>query len=258
MAPERSIGLKPRNILPRHVLVVADGDVPPRSVLDAAWPGWDAGVTDVIAADGGYTRALRLGLRPDLLVGDFDSLPAVALADAVADGAVLQRADVAKDESDAELALIEAVRRGATRITVLGAFGGPRLDHALANLWLLAHPALAGIDVILLDGAARARLLTAPNESGLPVTQLLAGPVGALVTLLPFGGDALGVTTGGLRYPLQAEPLRPGPARGLSNVRDAADASVTLAAGRLLIVEGAASGEGAASAPSELSGEDAD
>jgi thiamine pyrophosphokinase len=226
----------------RHAIVVADGDVPVRSVLDAAWPGWDAGVTDVVAADGGYARAVRLGLRPRLLVGDLDSLSAGALAAAVADGVVVQRADVAKDESDAELALLEAVRRGATRITVLGAFGGPRLDHALANLWLLAHPSLAATDVVLLDGAARARLLTAPDAAGAPVTGVVAGRVGGLVTLLPFGGDAIGVTTRGLRYPLDGEPLRAGPARGLSNVRQAEDAAVTLASGRLLVVETAVSG----------------
>ena len=241
----------------RHALVVADGDVPARATLDAAWPGWDAGVADVIAADGGYTRSLRLGLLPDLLVGDFDSLAPEVLAAASADGVALLRAEVAKDESDAELALLAAVRRGATRITVLGAFGGPRLDHALANLWLLAHPGLSGVAVVLLDGSARARLVSAPDAAGAPVTQPLPGPVGALVTLLPFGGDALGVTTHGLRYPLRGEPLRSGPARGLSNVREAADAAVTLAAGQLLVVEGASAAP-ASGMPLTPSGEDAD
>jgi thiamine pyrophosphokinase len=224
-----------------HAIVVADGDVPDRATLDAAWPGWDADVTDVIAADGGYARAVRLGLRPDLLVGDLDSLSAVALAAAVADGVMIHRAAVAKDESDAEMALLEAVRRGATRITVLGAFGGPRLDHALANLWVLAHPFLAATRVVLLDGTTRARLLVAPGAdpeaAGEPMSARLPGPVGGLVTLLPFGGDAVGVTTRGLRYPLRNETLNAGPARGLSNVREADDAAVTLAAGCLLIVE---------------------
>ena len=229
--------VNPSRLAQRHAIVVADGDVPERAALDAAWPGWEAGVADVIAADGGYTRAVRLGLRPDLLVGDLDSLSATALASAEADGVAVHRALAAKDESDAELALLEAVRRGATRITVLGAFGGPRLDHALANLWLLAHPALAGADVVLLDGAARARLVSAPDGGGAPVTHPLWGPVDGLVTLLPFGGDAVGVTTRGLRYPLRDEPLPSGPARGLSNVRDAEDAAVTLAGGRLLVVE---------------------
>lgn len=221
----------------RHALVVADGDVPSRAELDDAWPGWDEGVALVVAADGGYARALGLALSPDALVGDLDSLEPGLAAAAEAAGTRVRRVPVDKDESDAELALLEAVELGASRVTVLGAFGGPRLDHALANLWLLAHPRLAGLDLVLLDAGARARLVTAPGPDGGPVTCALPGRPGAIVSLLPFGGDAVGVTTHGLRYPLRAEPLRSGPARGLSNVRLAEDAAVTLVSGRLLVVE---------------------
>ena len=58
-----------------------------------------------------------------------------------------------------------------------------------------------------------------------------------MVTLLPLGGDAEGITTEGLRYPLRGEPLRTGPARGLSNVRESSAAAVRMARGMLLIVE---------------------
>jgi thiamine pyrophosphokinase len=221
----------------RHILVVADGDVAPRDELDAAWPGWADGIEAVVAADGGYARAIVLGFAPDTLVGDFDSLaPGVPEAAAIA-GARVLRYPADKDESDAELALLEALALGAARVTVLGAFGGPRLDHALANVWLLSHPRLATLDLVLLDAGARARLVTAPGPDGEPVTRPLPGRVGAVVSLLPFAGDAEGVTTRGFRYPLRDEPLRSGPARGLSNVRMAEDAAVTLRAGRLLVVE---------------------
>ena len=221
----------------RHVLVVADGDLAARPVLDAAWPGWSEAVMTVIAADGGLVRARALALVTDVLVGDLDSLPEDEIQAAGSAGIEILRAGVDKDESDTELALLEAVRRGATRITVLGAFGGPRLDHALANVWLLAHPALAGIAVTLLDARWRASLLTAPSPDGDAVERALPGEVGGLVSLLPHGGDVTGITTRGLRYPLVDEPLVVGPARGLSNVRTAADASVRVRAGRLLIVE---------------------
>ncbi len=221
----------------RHIIVVADGDVAPRAHLDASWPGWADGAAVVIAADGGYARATALGLVPDVLVGDLDSLAADAAVAAESAGTRVQRHPADKDESDAELALLEAVALGPTRITVLGAFGGPRIDHELANIWLLAHPALAGLDLILLDAGARVRLLTAPRPDGSPTTRPLEGRLGAIVSLLPFGGDAQGITTRGLRYPLTDEPLRIGPARGLSNVRVAADAAVTVRAGRLLVVE---------------------
>jgi thiamine pyrophosphokinase len=222
---------------PRHVVVIADGDVPARAALDAAWPGWDADVAEVIAADGGFARARAIGLRPALLVGDLDSLAPDLVEAASAAGVVVRRAPVGKDESDAELALLAAVERGATRITVLGAFGGARLDHALANVWLLAHPALRTTLVVLLDDRSRASVISAPGSDGGPVTRAVPGPVGATVSLLPLGGDVTGVTTHGLHYPLHDEPLLVGPARGLSNVRERGDARVTVGHGRLLVVE---------------------
>jgi thiamine pyrophosphokinase len=227
-----------------HALIVANGDVPGAAALRAAWPGWDAGVGDVIAADGGLARARALGLHVDVVVGDLDSLSPQLAAAAEAEGTEILRVRADKDESDAELALLEAARRGATRITVLGAFGGPRLDHALANIWLLAHPDLAGLDVILLDARSRASLVAAPSTEGAPVHRGLPGPVGGTVSLFPLGGDVAGITTTGLRYRLLDEPLRMGPARGLSNVRTAADAAVTVRSGRLLVVETAMTGTG--------------
>jgi thiamine pyrophosphokinase len=219
-----------------HVVVVADGDVPDRAALDRAWPGWDADASAVIAADGGLLRAERLGLRPARLVGDLDSLPARDLARAIAAGIPVDRARPDKDESDSELGLLAAIAVGATRITLLGAFGG-RLDHALANLGLLAHPALAACSLAFLDAGARVTLITAPGPDGAFVHRSLAGPVGATLSLLPFGGDVTGITTRGLRYPLRDEALTVGPARGLSNVREAPDAGVTVGGGRLLVVE---------------------
>jgi len=231
----------------RHAIVVADGDVPSRAALDAAWPGWDSGVTDVLAADGGFVQARSMGLEPTLLVGDMDSLAPGSLAAAEAEGIEVLRAPADKDESDTELALLEAVRRGATRVTVLGALGGPRVDHALANVWLLAHPGLAGVDVTLLDARSRVVLVSAPGPDDARVRRLLPGPPGAVVSLLPLGGDVSGITTEGLRYPLRDEPLVTGPARGLSNVRVAPDAAVTVRRGRLLVVESATAPAGLSS-----------
>jgi thiamine pyrophosphokinase len=217
-----------------HAILVGDGDVPSLAALEAAWPGWSADAGLVVAADGGATKALAAGLAPDLVVGDADSLGPDGLAAVREAGIPVELAAVAKDESDLELAVAAAVARGATRLTVLGALGGARFDHALANAWLLAHPALAGRTAVLLDAATRVRLLDA---TAAPASVRLAGASGDLVSLFPFGADAAGVTTTGLAYPLRDEPLRSGPARGLSNVRSGPEARVALRAGRLLIVE---------------------
>jgi len=214
----------------QHALVVADGSVADPADLDAAWPGWSDGVDLVIAADGGGRHATRLGRRVDIWVGDGDSIAETALAELDAAGTSIRRYSTDKDETDAELALLAAVDAGAERITILGALGGARIDHELGNLWLLALPSLGGRDVRLLDAAARVRLIGAGSLD-------LAGRTGDTVSLLPFAGDAIGVTTSGLRYPLTDEPLLAGPARGLSNLRVAETASVTLTAGRLLVIE---------------------
>jgi thiamine pyrophosphokinase len=215
-------------------ILVGDGDVPPRTAVDAAWPGWDAGAGLVVGADGGALKALATGMRPDLVVGDADSLGPCGLAVIRAEGIPVDLVGAAKDESDLELAVVAAIARGAGRLAILGALGGARFDHALANAWLLAHPALDDRPAVLLDATTRVRLLAARSGSA---TVDLAGRPGDLVSLFPMGADALGVTTAGLAYPLRDEPLRFGPSRGLSNVRSGPLASVSLRSGRLLIVE---------------------
>jgi thiamine pyrophosphokinase len=219
-----------------HALVVADGDPPDIAAMDATWPGWRSDVTFVVAADGGARGAIAAGLRPDLVVGDGDSLGDSGLAQVAADGIAVERSPVDKDESDTELAVLACVARDADEITIVGAFGG-RLDHELANIWLLALPALGDRPARLLDGRTCVRLLRAPDVNGYAATCALPGRTGDIVTLLPLGGDVVGITTDGLRYPLRDEPLTVGPARGLSNVRVSADASVSARRGLLLIVE---------------------
>lgn len=227
----------PANGTSVRAIVVADGDVPEASLLDRSWPGWADGVDLVVAADGGALGAARLGLRLDLVVGDMDSLAPDRLAELRESGVEIETVAAEKDESDAELAILAALARGATRITVLGAFGGPRLDHALANIGLLAMPALEGVAVEMLDGRTRVSALVAFDRGGRRVERRLPGRPGDLVSLLPLGTDVEGVTTAGLLYPLSDEPLRAGPARGLSNVRTGDSASVVIRRGVLIVIE---------------------
>jgi thiamine pyrophosphokinase len=216
-----------------HVLIVGDGAVPTAAELDRAWPGWSDGIDLVVAADGGARHAAALGRRIDRWVGDGDSLGAAGLAELRAAGVPVELAPVDKDESDTELAIGVALDAAAARVTILGALGGARVDHSLANVWLLAHPGLEGRATCLLDAAARIRLLSTGGHD-------LGGRVGDVVSLFPFGGDAAGLTTQGLRFALADDRLRLGSTRGLSNVRDAAEASLTVGTGRVLVVEIAA------------------
>jgi thiamine pyrophosphokinase len=211
-------------------LILADGDVPSRARLDAVWPGWDSTIGLVVAADGGARHAPALGVTLDRWVGDGDSLDGPALAALAAAGVPLERARPDKDETDTELAILAALRLGAEGVVILGALGG-RIDHALANIGLLSMPALAGRSAVILDAGSRLSLLVGPG------TAALVGRRGDLVSLLPVGDAVEGVTTSGLVYPLDDEPLPAGTPRGLSNVVATDAASVRLRRGRLLIVE---------------------
>lgn len=219
-----------------HALILADGEAGTRPALDTAWPGWDDAVELVVAADGGARLAERLGLHVDAWVGDADSLDGAALDALRAAGVPVTLTPVDKDETDTETAIGRALALGAERLTLVGALGGPRLDHGLANVALLSTPELAALDVRLVAPQARIRLLAAPDAGG-SGRAVLEGRVGDLVTLLPVGQDATGVTTVALRFPLDDEPLRLGRTRGVSNVRTAERAEVRLRAGRLLVIE---------------------
>ena len=105
----------------------------------------------------------------------------------------IHRSPTDKDESDTELALLAAVESGADALTFLGALGGVRVDHALSNVELLAHPALAGRPAWLFDEhGVRLSLLTAPDGTGRAVTREASGRAGDLVSLIPLGGSADG------------------------------------------------------------------
>ncbi len=221
-----------------QAIILADGDVGRRDAIDAAWPGWLSPDRTVIAADGGARHAAPLALRIDRWVGDGDSLGEAGIAQLAAAGVPIERARTDKDESDTEMAVRAALASDPETITILGALGGPRIDHALANLGLLAMPGLEGRDVRLLSADARVRLLSAPGPTDEPVRLSLPGRAGDTVSLLPVGADVLGVTTAGLAYPLDDEPLAAGRTRGLSNVRlDGDRAEVIVRQGLLLIVE---------------------
>jgi len=213
-----------------QAIVLADGVVGTRDTIEAAWPGWAAPAPYVIAADGGARHAAALGLTIDRWVGDGDSLGEPGIEALIAQGVPVDRAPVDKDESDTELAVRAALDRRPVAIAILGALGGPRLDHALANLALLALPELRDVDVRLISTDVRVRLIG-------PGSVELDGHVDDLVTLLPVGNDAVAVTTVGLAYPLKGETLYVGRSRGLSNRRTSVPAVVQLTAGRLLVVE---------------------
>ncbi len=204
-------------------VVVAHGDALPS---DRAYA---AGADLLIAADGGALLCRHWDLLPQLVVGDLDSLGEARAEELGRAGARVIAYPADKDESDTELAVQAALDAGADEIVLVAALGGERLDHELANVLLVADPRLGG-RIRAVRGETTVRAI----HAGEPRT--LAGGPGDIVTLLPIG-DASGVVTEGLRYPLRGDTLRAGAARGLSNVVERAGATVALAQGVLIVFE---------------------
>ena len=144
------------------------------------------------------------------------------------EGVEIMQFPPAKDETDLELALIEAYKRGATWIRILAAVGG-RLDQTIANIYLLALPCLATIDTKIVAGRQTTWLLSAGEHE-------LEGNRGDTISLLPFDDDVNGITTSGLEYPLKNESLVKGPARGISNVISEPPAKISVKEGRLVVI----------------------
>ncbi len=210
-----------------QAMVVAAGDTDPddAALLD--------GADLLIAVDRGAVWLTAHSHRPGLLVGDLDSLPALLVEQLAAAGVKIDRHPVDKDASDTELAIERAVAEGATRIVLLGALGGQRIDHELANLLLLADPRWRDLvaDMRIVRGCTTVRALHGGGALA------LEGAAGEVVTLLPVAADAEGVRTVGLRFPLAGESLRIGRSRGLSNRIVTAPASVSLERGTLIVIE---------------------
>ncbi len=204
------------------VVVFAGGDAPPPSAL-VDLPAANL----VIAADSGVEHALACGFHVDLLVGDLDSADPATIAAAAAAGAEIERHPTAKDATDLELALLAARDRGADDVVVVGGHGG-RIDHFFGNVLLLTSPLLTAVRVRARMGDAEVTVIRDRNA--------LVGRPGQLCSLLPAGGPAHGVTTDGLRFPLDHETLHPGSTRGVSNEFLADAATVTLDSGVLLAV----------------------
>jgi len=157
-----------------------------------------------------------------------DSVDAVMLARLESSGTHVERHSTDKNETDAELALRVAAIRGATHIVVVGD-GAGRLDHQLALIAVLFSDALRGVRIEARLGAARAY----PLHGGESVT--VACDNDSIVGLVPFGGDAHGVTTRGLKWALHAETLAVDASRGVSNRATEDRFDVSLENGRLLV-----------------------
>lgn len=177
----------------------------------------------VVAADGGYDAALALDVAVDVLVGDLDSISRPDIPEHV----IVERHSPDKDATDLELALALVCRDSPDRIVVAGGSGG-RVDHEIAVAALLCSPRWDQAEVDWISTRGRAHVVRG--------RRIIHGDVGSILSLLPMHGDALGITTKGLRWALDDETLPAGSTRGVSNVMDSPVADVRVRSGCLLAV----------------------
>lgn len=202
-----------------RALLLAGGPPPPVDFVRDRHRAGDL----VICADRGLLLARAAGLTPTVLVGDLDSLPPGTELPAE-----VHRYPLAKDQSDLEIALEEAARRGATHAEILGALDG-RPDHALFNLLALPQRAAdLNLQAVLVAPGVEVQHLATGSHT-------LHHKLGWTLSLLPVDREAV-LSLDGMAFPLQAQVLRRASTRGLSNLVLTDPATVEVLQGAVIAV----------------------
>jgi len=207
-----------------RVIIFANGDLPNPEKARALIHADDL----IIAADGGTRHALALGLTPNVIIGDLDSLPETFNLQTF-NGEILKfSAD--KNETDLELAIQHALTLNPEQVVILAALGG-RLDQTLGNIALISKPFILHPSSFILsidDGIEEVFFCHDKCE--------ISGAVGDIVSLIPWQGEVTGIVTENLKWILQNETLYPNKTRGISNEMINETATVQIKSGLLLIV----------------------
>ncbi|GIP40022.1 thiamine pyrophosphokinase [Paenibacillus sp. J31TS4] len=182
-----------------------------------------------VGADRGALFLVRHGVRPDLAVGDFDSVSPEEQEQIRQASREFRSCDpVDKDYTDTELAFRWALEQRPDELILTGVLGS-RVDHSLANIQLLALALAAGVRCSIVDDRNRLRLTDGELE--------MARSAYAHVSLLPLGAPVTGVTLEGFRYPLREATLALGQSLGISNVLEAERGRIRIRSGLLLVIE---------------------
>lgn len=206
------------------ILIIANGEVGAIQEIGTMLPTADY----IICADGGLLHAKRLGLTPNLIIGDFDSLPLDVLEEYKRAGIPIRQYSRDKDRTDTHIAVDIAIEMKATHVTLLGAFGN-RFDHSYANLMMLFRLEKRNIKAQIIDSH---NIVMMSNE-----WLEIKGTIGQVVSLLPFGCDVYIRSTQGLKYPIVEKSLYLDFPYGVSNVLSETRATVNIGAGWVIAVK---------------------
>jgi len=206
-------------LFPKRIIIFANGDLPDPDKAHALLRESDF----IIAADGGTRHALALGLTPNIIIGDLDSLNVERLTF----NAEIIQSPADKNETDLELAFQHALTLNPEQIIILAALGG-RLDQTLGNIALVSNVQRSTSNVRLDDGIEEVFFCHEQTQ--------IKGASGDIVSLIPWQGEVTGIVTTGLKWPLQNEILYPQKTRGISNEMMNDTATIQIKSGLLLII----------------------
>ena len=209
----------------KKAIIVANGQlVEPHNIQD-----YISSASLVIAVDGGIRNCLSLGIRPNILIGDLDSVDDNKIGEYRDAGAQIIQYPTHKDETDLELALQYAKEIEVNEVIIIGGLGA-RWDMTIANIFLFAHPKYKDMNICILDGTQELFILRAGTHS------IVHGRPGDTISLIPLAGDATGIVTTGLEYPLNDETLQFCTTRGVSNTFTQDHAQIFIKHGLLLCI----------------------
>lgn len=207
----------------QRILIFANGDLPDLEKARALLRPDDF----ILCADGGTRHALALGIKPNLVIGDMDSVETPEFQKLRELAVEIELFPRDKDETDFELALARAIALDPKEITIIAALGG-RIDQTLANIALLTDPRFSSPNVRLDDGVEQIFFCRDQVR--------VEGRSGDIVSLIPWGGPVHGVQTENLKWRLDKETLYPDQTRGISNEMLSDMANVRIDTGLLLVI----------------------
>lgn len=203
-------------------VIVSGGSPPSEKLLKQQLSDADL----IIGVDGAADILMDLGIKADIVIGDFDTAKKINILGQQNNGAEVIRLRVDKNETDTEAAVNLAIERGAKNIVMLGAVG-TRLDHSLANVSILKPIFEQGIFAKIIDENTEMFI----SDS---VVSLCAN-VGETISILPLCSD-ITVSASGLKYPLDELFLPFGTSRGVSNIIESSSVSINISGGYALII----------------------
>ncbi len=179
----------------------------------------------VISADGGYLALQKLGIAPDVHLGDFDSLD---VSVTLPEGIEILRHPIRKDDTDTALAVRYGIEKGYTEFFILGGTGG-RSDHTFANYQLLLSARKQGANITLVGENDLAECLLSEERT-------FFGECGKTLSVFAFGANAYGVDILGASYEMQNGTLKTDTPLGVSNAFVGSPVRIAVREGSLLVI----------------------